>query len=112
MATSKTGQAVEIRPLFDPTAIEPGGDLPVKIYAQIPGPAEGLVLGTNTTTGETISVPTGTDATAVLTISHAGRWRLEFHAVVPAEEQDATWLIHSATLSFEVAGDQDGEVTK
>lgn len=119
IATSKTGQAVEIRPLVDPTTLVPGGDLLVKIYAAIPGPAAGLVLATNTTTGELLSVETDDSATANLTIPSAGRWRVEFHAVIPIEDEEAQWLIHTATLTFDVGGDlaggasqETGEVTK
>jgi hypothetical protein len=119
IATSKTGQAVEIRPLMDPTALAPGGDLLLKIYAAIPGPAAGVVLATNTTTGESLSVETDDSASANLTIPSAGRWRVEFHAVMPIEDEDAQWLIHTATLTFDVVGDpaggashETGEVTK
>ena len=115
VATSKTGQAVEIRPLMDPTALAPGGDLLLKIYAAIPGPAAGVVLATNTTTGESLSVETDDTASANLTIPSAGRWRVEFHAVMPIADEDAQWLIHTATLTFDVAGGaphETGEVTK
>ena len=54
IATSKTGQVVEIRPLMDPTAIVPGSDLAVRVYSRVPGPADGLVIATNVTTGEIV----------------------------------------------------------
>ncbi|MCC7387873.1 MAG: hypothetical protein IT431_03805 [Phycisphaerales bacterium] len=109
IATSKTGQAVEIRPLLDPTMLTPGGDLPLKIYGAIPGPAGGVVTATNTTTGESFPVALTEDATANLTIPSAGRWRVEFHAVAPDETGEADWLVHTATLTFEVRA---GEVTR
>ena len=106
IANSKTGQAVEIRPLLDPTLLTPGGDLPLKIYAAIPGPAGGVVTATNSTTGEVLSAPLAEDATANLTIPSAGRWRLEFHAVAPDETGEADWLVHTATLTFEVRAEE------
>lgn len=110
IATSKTGQAVELRPLLDPTRLSPGGDLPVKVYAEIPGPADGLILATNSTTGESFVGATREDATANLTIPSAGHWRLEFHAVVPDDAGEADWIVHTATLTFHIAA--GGEVAK
>lgn len=109
IANSKTGQAVEIRPLLDPTILTPGGDLPIKIYAVIPGPAGGVVIATNTTTGESFPVALADDASANLNIPSAGRWRLEFHAVAPDDTGEADWLVHTATLTFEV---RTGEATR
>lgn len=109
IATSKTGQVVEIRPLMDPTAIVPGSDLAVRVYSRVPGPADGLVIATNVTTGETVRAPTNATSLAVIPIGEAGRWRLEFHAVEPAEagadtdeEGTAEWTVHTATLTFDV----------
>lgn len=116
IATSKTGQVVEIRALFDPTAVAIGSDLAVKVYAALPGPAEGVVIATNTTTGEVTRAITNASATAVITITGAGRWQLEFHAVSSIDDSEAAWEVHTATLTFDVAGVEDGtnegEVTK
>ncbi|MFG0259085.1 MAG: hypothetical protein ACF8LK_01925, partial [Phycisphaerales bacterium JB041] len=107
IATSKTGQAVEIRPLMDPTAIVPGSDLAVRVYSRVPGPADGLVLATNVTTGEVVRAPTNETSLAVVPIDEPGRWRLEFHAVEPREAGPAggdgpEWAVHTATLTFDV----------
>lgn len=99
IATSKSGQRVEIRPLMDPTAIEPGSDLAVRVYAQIPGPDDGVVIATNTTTGQVLRAPTNDTSLAVVPIAAPGRWVLEFHAISP---DGGGWLVHSATLSFDV----------
>lgn len=113
IATSKTGQVVEIRPLMDPTAIVPGGDLAVRVYSRVPGPADGLVIATNVTTGETVRARTNETSLAVIPIGNAGRWRLEFHAIEPLEdaaeddaEGTAEWAVHTATLTFDVAAEQ------
>lgn len=110
IATSKTGQAVEIRPLMDPTVLEVGSDLAVRVYSRVPGPSEGLVIATNAATGEVVRAPTNEFALAVIPIEHAGRWKLEFHAVDvgqsgPASVENnvpADWTVHTATLTFVV----------
>ncbi|VAX39408.1 hypothetical protein MNBD_PLANCTO03-2146 [hydrothermal vent metagenome] len=112
IATSKTGQVVEIRLLMDPMHAEVGSDIAVRVYSEIPGPKEGVVIATNTTTGEVMRVLTNDSATANITVSAAGRWRVEFHAVVLEESGDADWAVHTATVTFDVAGASDGEVTK
>ena len=112
IATSKTGQVVEIRLLMDPLHAEVGSDIAVRVYSEIPGPKEGVVIATNTTTGEVTRVLTNDSATANITVSAPGRWRVEFHAVVLEESGDADWAVHTATVTFDVAGASDGEVTK
>ncbi len=110
IATSKTGQAVEIRPLMDPTAIELGSDLAVRVYSRVPGPSDGVVIATNTTTGEVVRAPTNETSLAIIPIESAGKWRLEFHAVDVAaaglggdgEGEHADWIVHTATLTFVV----------
>lgn len=116
IATSKSGQAVEIRPLMDPTSVVLGSDLAVRIYASIPGSAGGVVLATNSSTGEVVRATTNDSSVANITVSSPGRWRLEFHAVTAVDEGDVRWLVHTATLTFDVTGggggDREGEVTK
>jgi len=104
IATSKTGQTVEIRPLMDPTAIVPGSDLAVRLYAKIPGAAGGVVIATNATTGETVRALADESGIAAVHVPSAGRWRMEFHAVGAnqAEDAEASWVVHSATLTFDV----------
>jgi hypothetical protein len=104
IATSKAGQAVEIRPLMDPTAIRPGSDLPVRLYASIPGAKGGLAIATNTTTGRHISAAADDSAIAHLRIDSAGRWRVEFHAVArrDAAPGEVQFEVHTATLTFDV----------
>lgn len=116
IATSKTGQVVEIRPLMDPTAIVPGSDLAVRVYSRVPGPADGLVIATNVTTGEIVRAPTNGTSLVVVPIGGAGRWRLEFHAVEPLEAAAGTegdgaaeWAVHTATLTFDVVAEREVE---
>lgn len=104
IATSKSGQAVEIRPLFDPTAIRLGSDLPMRLYVD-----GGNCVGAH---GRATHVPTGRSATfvadavgsAFFRVTDSGLWRVEFHHAVPlAGDADADWALYSATLTFEVA---------
>lgn len=104
IATSKTGQAVEIRPSFDPTAAVPGSDVPLRVY--IDGSAKcGLqVRATCVTSGATTTFITDEGGFGHFRISDAGVWRVEVHHAEPAENDDsADWAIYSATLTFEVA---------
>ena len=104
IAASKTGQAVELRPLMDPTILIPGSDLVVKVYARLPGSSGGVITATNTTTGEVARVTTNDESIANIRVGHAGRWRLEFHAAARLEGGDApaAWELHTATLTFDV----------
>lgn len=109
VATSKTGQTVEIRPLMDPTTLLPGSDLAVRLYAKIPGAAGGTLLATNTTTGEQVRATADGFAIANVPIAAAGRWRLEFHAAALNADaaRDAEWVVHTATLTFDVHEEGD-----
>lgn len=107
IATSKTGQAVEIRPLMDPTALIPGSDLAVRVYSRLGEATGGLVLATNATTGETVRAVADDSGIAILRIGGAGRWRLEFHAVAAHPGAgDARYALHTATLTFDVEEDR------
>jgi hypothetical protein len=110
IATSKTGQPVEIRPLMDPTALRPGADLAVRLHAKGPGGAGGVVIATNTTTGVAVRSVADSSSIANIHIESGGRWRLEFHVVEPnaAEDVEAEWIVHTATLTFDVT-EEDAE---
>lgn len=115
IATSKTGQAVEIRPLMDPMALGLGSDLPVRVYSSVPGPGDGVVIATNTTTGDVIRAQTNETSLAVVRIEKSGRWRVEFHAIEPGtahgddpehNPEGADWIVHTATLTFTIEAQQ------
>lgn len=66
----------------------------------------GVVIATNTTTGEVVRAVSNQSDSAIIRIAHAGRWRLEFHAVARAGEgPDAPFLVHTTTLTFDVRGE-------
>ncbi len=100
-ATSKTGQAVEIRPLFDPTRLRPGGELAVRAYVGGSGLGGVNIRATNVTSGSTQDVQADRSGIAAIRIDGQGVWRLEFHAATPAAEGGDVTL-YSGTLSFEV----------
>ena len=102
-AQGKTGQAVEIRPLADPTVLRAGGDLPIRVYVGGAKQAGARVLATNVIKGATREVLTDAEGTATFTVNGDGPWRIEFHHAEPlARDSGADWVIYSATLTFEV----------
>ncbi len=101
IAMSKTGQAVEIRPLMDPTRARVGSDVPLKVYSQIGGASRALVLATNTTTGETVRAQSDDWGIADVPIVSAGRWQVEVHAI-RSMRGVGSYELHTATLTFDV----------
>lgn len=110
IATSKTGQAVEIRSNFDPTAATVGSDLPLSVYVdgdKLPG---AKVQATNVTTGQTTTYIADNGGAGYFHITDAGVWRVEFHHAVPLQNDPvADWVIYSATVTFEVAEKGGGQ---
>lgn len=104
IATSKAGQRVEIRALMDPTALMPGADLAVRVYAPIDGAKSGIVTATNTSTGDELRAIADESAIANIRIGSAGRWRVEFHAVGPPVpgQLGVDLNVYTATLTFDV----------
>ncbi|MEE8466855.1 MAG: hypothetical protein V3T22_00270, partial [Planctomycetota bacterium] len=98
---AKTGQAVELRPLADPTTVSPGSDLPLRVYT-ISGETQGLTItALHEPSGARRQVVTGPGGTAHLRIHAAGRWILEVHQVLElAGARGADFELRSATLSF------------
>lgn len=104
IATSKTGQKVEIRPLFDPSAAHVGSDLPQWSYVEGSKKAGVKVQATNVATGKTATFLTDAGGSGHFRITDAGLWRVEFHHAEPLKgDSKADWVIYSATLTFEVA---------
>lgn len=103
IAQSKTGQAVEIRPLADPTMVAVGSDLPLRVYTQGGSPPGLRVLATCVTTDQTQEAVTDPSGTCHFRITDTGMWRIEFHHAEPLRsDPHADWAICSATLTFEV----------
>lgn len=101
-ATSKAGLQVEIRPLMDPTRMQPGGDIPMRVYLEGDAAAGGTVHATHMPTGRTQRVKADAKGIAPLRIDAAGEWRLEFHEFRKARAEGEAALAASATLTFEV----------
>ncbi len=112
--TEKTGQLVEIRPLFDPSAMAIGSDIPVVTYAGGGRAKNARVIATHIASGEKQEVRTNSSAIGQFRLSKAGVWRVEFHQLEPApkaepganvpEGPQPTWVVLSATLMFETMG--------
>jgi hypothetical protein len=102
-AQSKSGQAVEIRPLADPTMPMVGGDLPVRVYVGGGKKVGVRVLATSVTAGKTQQLTSDSSGAVHFPITHPGLWRVEFHHAEPLKDDPAAdWAIYSATLTFEV----------
>jgi len=102
-AQSKSGQAVEIRPLADPTMATVGNDLPVRVYIGGGKKAGVRLLATSVAAGKTQQIVTDASGAAHFRVTHPGLWRVEFHHAQPLKDDPAAdWAIYSATLTFEV----------
>jgi len=102
-AQSKSGQAVEIRPLADPTMVPLGSDLPVRAYVGGSKKVGVRLLATSVAAGKTQQMVTDSSGAAHFRVTHAGLWRVEFHHAEPLKDDPAAdWAIYSATLTFEV----------
>lgn len=105
-AMTKTGQAVEIRPLFDPTMLRVGSDFPVRVYVGGSKRPNAKVLATSVTGGQTVAATADATGSTHFRIDHPGVWRVEFHHAEPLEnDADADWVVYSATLTFKVAAE-------
>lgn len=104
VATSKTGQTAEIRPLMDPTRLTLPSDMAVRLYAGGSGASGARVTALHLDSGTVARSDADAQGIANITLDRAGRWRLEFHA--PAREGEA-WLVRSATLTFDAGPVQE-----
>jgi hypothetical protein len=103
-ALGKTGQVVELRPLIDPTVVAPGTDLPLWVYVggvKRPGVK---VEATHVASGKQVSFETGRGGAGHVRIPAAGVWRVAAYFIEPAGDAAATWVLRSATLTFETKG--------
>ena len=110
IALSKTGLSAEIRPMFDPTILSVGSDLPVKIYVPAAKKVSIKVQATTVEGNKTVEKTTDATGATYFRITHPGKWRLEFHHAQKLENDAAAdWMIHSGTLTFEVPSAGDGK---
>ncbi len=105
IATRRTGQKVELRPLFDATVAHVGSDLPVFAYVDGVKQPGLLVRATHVASGKYQTFTTDAEGSARFRIDATGAWRIEFHQLVPpGGEAGADWVLYTGTLSFEVKG--------
>ncbi|MEW6200240.1 MAG: DUF4198 domain-containing protein [Planctomycetota bacterium] len=103
IATGKSGQAVEIRPLFDPTAIRPGSDLPMRLYVDGDKCVGARGRATHVPSGHAATFVTDREGSAFFRVTEPGLWRVEFHHASPRTgDPAADWNLYTATLTFEV----------
>jgi uncharacterized GH25 family protein len=103
VATAKTGQVAEIRPLMDPTALPVGSDLPFRLYIEGSGAGE-ATLTAESPSGRTIRTRTDFNGIGALRLEEAGIWILEFRAFGPASSASAVPRAFAGTLSFYFGG--------
>jgi hypothetical protein len=106
-ATDKSGQAVEIRLMLDPTAAVTPTDMPLRLHAFGEGAKGAMVRVIHVPTGEEQRVIANDKGIAWVHVERTGEYRLAFHAAaafVPQEgdASKATWALHSATCTFTV----------
>ncbi len=100
-AVSKTGQAVEIRSLMDPTATPPGSDVALRAFVDGNKVAGAHLIARHIESGRTQDLITNPEGIANLRITDAGPWHIEFHrATRLAGDAEADWELRTATLTF------------
>lgn len=102
-ARSKSGQAVELRLMTDPTATRVGADLALRFHVD-GTPQEGATIRAAPAGGGPV-VTTISDASgfARLRLDSAGAWRIEAHSLaILRGDPEADAALHTATLTFEV----------
>ncbi|MGE0480809.1 MAG: hypothetical protein AB7Q17_10105 [Phycisphaerae bacterium] len=98
---SKTGQAVEIRWMADPHALAVRSDVPVRVYV---AGGRGVKLRATPDGGAAQELTTDVGGIARFKLSQAGVWRIECHHATPVKDDpDADWVLHSGTVTFEIA---------
>lgn len=102
IATGKSGQVVEIRPLFDPTNVQVGSDLPLRLYIDGDKAVGVRVQATHVSSGRTASFLSDAQGTGWFRVVATGVWRVEFHQVRAPTETNDEWTVYSGTLTFEV----------
>jgi len=110
IATSKAGQLVEIRPMFDPTLASVDADIPVVVYIEGTKKTGVLVQATSVADGKTATFTINRGGIGDVHVTQTGVWRVEtHHATQLQNDEKADWVLYSATLTFEVpatGGDQ------
>lgn len=105
IAARRTGQKVELRPLFDATVAHVGSDLALFAYVDGAKQPGALVRATHVASGKFQTLTTDAEGSGHFRIDATGAWRVEFHKLVPPDgNAGANWVLYTGTLSFEVKG--------
>jgi hypothetical protein len=104
-ATSKSGQAVEIRAVFDPTVTPVGADLPVRVYIRGDSESGALVRVEHVAGGHSARFITNAKGMGDFRVTADGPWRMAFQTARKlTEDPDADWEVCSGTLTFSSPG--------
>lgn len=102
VALAKTGQAVELRPIVDPTTLAAFGDLPLRGYAP-GGAAGGRLRAVHLETGDVRTGVLDADGLGRLSLGLAGRWTITLTVVHALE--GGVWTLATASLTFVTEGE-------
>jgi hypothetical protein len=105
-ATGKTGQAAEIRPLMDPSALLLPSDLAVRAYAGSAAAAGARLFATHLSSGRTQEFRCDSTGYGHFNLDAPGQWRVELHLLAvdiaqQGEDPGPPLTLYSATLTFE-----------
>ncbi len=98
-AVSKSGQVVEIRPLFDPTTALVGGDIAARLYVNGDAVAGAKAVSVCVATGRVQEWTCNDKGIGSFRVDSSGEWRIEFHH---AAEGKGEIELYTATLTFQV----------
>ena len=102
VATSKAGQRSEIRLNVDPTATPVGSEVPVRLYANFSSRKGVTFSATHVGSGESHTIDVNEYGNGSVVLDAPGVWRLEFHYIEAAGDDEADFDLYSATLTFKV----------
>ncbi len=102
--TAKAGNRIEILPLFDPTSLTAGSDMPVRIYFE--GDKQvGQTVHAYGPAGEHLTLQSDPMGIGTFHLPSAGRWQLRYQKVVDG-------VTYTADFLFELAPKAETERTR
>ena len=110
VAQSKSGQQVELRLMADPARVPIGSDLPVRAYVGGDKRPAARVTATHVESGTVQESLATRDGFVNLTVTAAGRWRIEMFAADAAEVgAEFDWIVYRSVVEFEAGGPEADE---
>lgn len=108
VATSKTGQAAELRPYFDPTLTMVGGHMPFRMYIDGDKAPRVKLRAWPAGGGAAQTVTASKDGFATIVLTAPGEWRVTFDALRSSTKEDAegrsietNWTWYRGEIAFE-----------